>query len=334
MHYPPRDVEAGDIIEYFLVSAVTSILVIRTFLYFTGYPQLGGQNFHIAHMLWGGFLMMVALISLFVFLNKEVKYFAAIVGGVGFGAFIDELGKFITNDNNYFYRPTIAIIYVIFVLLFLGARAIEKYFKFTKDEYTVNALEMTKQAVVHDLNKEEKRIALSYLKKSDQGNPIVQLLTQALKNSLTIPSEKPNFLHDLRTQAKENYIRFIRSPRFAFFIISFSVIATLINFGQAFFDFNKASTFSEWGELIFSLVSGGFVIIGIYFLIYKKSRKNTYQMLKISILFSIFLTQFFRFLEEQLSAITGLLINLVILSVLQYLIYEEKLLTKKEKLSV
>jgi hypothetical protein len=36
-------------------------------------------------------------------------------------------------------------------------------------------------------------------------------------------------------------------------------------------------------------------------------------------------------LEEQLAAITGLIIGLIILNVLQYLIYEEKLLTKKEK---
>src|SRR3990167_6561029 len=111
-HCFPRDVEAGDLVENFLVSAIASILVIRLFLAITGYPQLGGENFHIAHMLWGGFLMMVAVIGLLVFLNKETKYIASILGGIGFGTFIDELGKFITKDNNYFYQTTIGIIYV------------------------------------------------------------------------------------------------------------------------------------------------------------------------------------------------------------------------------
>ncbi|QQS18516.1 hypothetical protein IPL68_00120 [Candidatus Saccharibacteria bacterium] len=42
----------------------------------------------------------------------------AFLGGVGFGVFIDEIGKLITRDNNYFYRPAIGIIYAIFVGLF------------------------------------------------------------------------------------------------------------------------------------------------------------------------------------------------------------------------
>ena len=155
-HYFPRDIDSGDLIENFLVSAIASILVIRLFLGITGSPIIGGEDFHIAHMLWGGFLMMAAIIGLLVFLNKETKYIASILGGIGFGAFIDELGKFITNDNNYFYQPTIGLIYVIFVLLFLCARVIEKYFRPNKQEYAINALDMTKQVLMHDLDVEEK----------------------------------------------------------------------------------------------------------------------------------------------------------------------------------
>ena len=45
------------------------------------------------------------------------------MGGLGFGLFIDKLAKFITSDNNYFFRPAIALIYAIFVLLLLWWRS-------------------------------------------------------------------------------------------------------------------------------------------------------------------------------------------------------------------
>src|SRR4051812_6219463 len=115
-----RNLEAGKLLELFLVIAIASLLIIRFFLHLTGYPQLGGGRIHIAHMLWGGFLMLFALVLLFGFLGKTTRQAAAIFGGVGFGLFIDELGKFISRDNNYFYQPAVAIIYVIFIALFLG----------------------------------------------------------------------------------------------------------------------------------------------------------------------------------------------------------------------
>ena len=55
----------------FLVAGVASILAIRVYLILTGYPQLGGGGLHIAHMLWGGLLMLVALILMLAFLGRR-----------------------------------------------------------------------------------------------------------------------------------------------------------------------------------------------------------------------------------------------------------------------
>jgi hypothetical protein len=43
-------------------------------------------------------------------------------GGAGFGCFVDELGTFITRKVNDFFSPTLALIHVVFIALYLGVK--------------------------------------------------------------------------------------------------------------------------------------------------------------------------------------------------------------------
>lgn len=52
--YRIRDTRGSELSEIWLVSAAVAILGIRGYLHLTGYPQVGGDTLHIAHMLWGG----------------------------------------------------------------------------------------------------------------------------------------------------------------------------------------------------------------------------------------------------------------------------------------
>ena len=56
-----RNLDAWPYLEIFLVSAVVAVLGIRMFLELSGYPRLGHGRLHIAHMLWGGFLMFFSI---------------------------------------------------------------------------------------------------------------------------------------------------------------------------------------------------------------------------------------------------------------------------------
>lgn len=100
--------------EYVLtvvIIAMATILVTRLFLIAAGYPQLGGDGLHIAHVLWGGALLLLAVLLLLTFIGPGVRPLAAFVGGIGFGLFIDEVGKFLTDDNDYFYAPAFSVMY-------------------------------------------------------------------------------------------------------------------------------------------------------------------------------------------------------------------------------
>jgi hypothetical protein len=110
-----------NILDLVVVCTVLTIFLIRVFLKITNYPMLGGGGLHIAHMLWGGLAMFVMLLYLLLS-NRPMRYVAASISGVGFGLYIDEIGKFVTSDNNYFYKPAAFLMYLILVTTWTVAR--------------------------------------------------------------------------------------------------------------------------------------------------------------------------------------------------------------------
>lgn len=168
---------APELIELFLVAAVAAVLVIRAFLALTGYPQIGGDGLHIAHMLWGGLFMLLAMLLLFVALGRPVQRLAAILGGVGFGTFVDELGKFITDDNNYFYEPTIGLIYIIFIAIFLVLRAARARVTLNPDTAQANAFILLASAAGGRMDAATKEETLRLLSRADTASPLVRTLT-------------------------------------------------------------------------------------------------------------------------------------------------------------
>lgn len=324
-----RDIEAGDLLENFFVWAVFSFLTIRVFLILTDYPQIQTENLHIAHVLFGGFFMVIAIIISFIFINKETKYLASFIGGIGFGAFIDELGKFITKNNNYHYEPAIALIYIILVIVFLTSRFIENYFKYTEEEYAVNAAEMIKQALVHDLEVDERSQALRYLKKADSRNVLVKILRKTLKELEAAPNKEPSLFHKVRKLLRNIYLNIIKNKMFNLTLITFFISYSTVNFIQAFFHFKHIDSFFDWGHMLSTIFSGIFVIVGIYTLI-NFSRKRAYEYFRFAVLLHIFLTQFFLFIERQFTAIIALIFSIVIWNTLQYLIVEEKFIVRNQ----
>jgi hypothetical protein len=108
-----------------LLSFAASVSLVRLFLGLTGYPQIGAGELHIAHLLWGGLLLFAAALLPLLLANRWVYAVGALLAGIGVGLFIDEVGKFITQHNDYFYSPAAPIIYVFFlftILLLLNVR--------------------------------------------------------------------------------------------------------------------------------------------------------------------------------------------------------------------
>ena len=155
--------------EAFILIAIATILITRLYLQLTGYPQVGGGNLHIAHALYGGALMMLALLIGWMTLGFGARILAVVLGGIGFGLFLDEVGKFVTKDNDYFYGPAAEIMYILVVVILVGARIVRDFRPLTPQECLASAAAIAADGVARGLADHRRQIALELVEQARVG---------------------------------------------------------------------------------------------------------------------------------------------------------------------
>ncbi len=227
-----RDIEAEELLESFLVSAIAALLGFRFILKLTGYPTLGGEKLHIAHVLLGGAFMLLAMIILLSFITKSAKRLAAVVGGAGFGLSIDEIGKFLTHDNNYFFEPSIAIIYLTFVLIYLLSQKISAR-KMSQREYLINSINIAHEAVYDDLDGLEKRRALKLLNKCDKKDQMVKAVRALIQKLNHVKAKKPSIISRADGLVRKAYHALVAKKWFSGAMIAFFVVQAMTSLWHA-----------------------------------------------------------------------------------------------------
>ena len=331
----------ADLLDTFFVSAIATVIVIRIFLEATGYPQLGGGGFHIAHVLWGGLGMLVAIVLLLTYLSPATRLIAAIVGGAGFGAFVDELGKFVSSDNDYFFKPTAAILYALFVVLFLATREIRRFRGLSQEESLVNAVELAERIATGTLTTDDRARALQFLAAADQAHPLVA----PLRATFLAADPAPRSFGRLRwvgsaggrTYAAIVSSRWFRRILAAVFILAgiafvLTAISTVALLGGAFFGVLDAQIaldeetaggpITSTIQAIAGLVAGVLIVRGVFAL--RRSRARAYRAFEFAILVDLLLAQPFAFLDVGFGALIDVFIDLALLATLRYLQSQER----------
>ena len=290
-----RSVDVRRHLDTFLVCAVAAVLGNRVFLIITGYPQLGNGTLHISHAIWGAVMMAIAIIIAIAFLPPFTRGFIVFLGGAGFGWFIDELGKFITRQVNYFFQPTIALIYVTFVAMYLVFRSIQAR-SYTPDEAVLNGLEALKAASIGSLSDTRRRAAIALIDETGASGSIPTQVTALLRNVPALPPRTPTAAErfgarmrarDRRWTERRSFTRIVSG-----LLVFLAVSTVLVAVGLAA-DVSQIRGFAEWASVVSSLVSGAFYIVGAVML--RRSRLVAYTWFDRGLLIDILVNQVFQF---------------------------------------
>ena len=138
---------------------------------------------------------------------------AAILGGLGFAFFIDEVGKFVTRDNDYFFKPTATIIYIVFLVLYFALRQIRVARGFSRSEHLQNAMELLGGAADGHLTEVDRRRALSELELAGD-HPMVPTLRAAAEAAPTVVTERQLLPVRVAASLRAFYFRQAARPGF------------------------------------------------------------------------------------------------------------------------
>lgn len=195
--------------QYMLITLLTfggSVILTRLFLELTGYPKIGNSELHIAHVIWGGMFLFVATLLPLIFANHWALTWSAIAGGIGFGLFIDEIGKFLTQSNNYFYPPAAPIIYTLFLITVLVYIHVRRPRESSPREELYHVLLGLTELLDNDLDATERAAIKKRLDhiQSTSDNPQLLGLANAIQDFITsemvtaAPETKPEWQKVIR----------------------------------------------------------------------------------------------------------------------------------------
>ena len=336
--------------EYLLntiFSAVVTVLVIRVFLELTHYPQIGGNGLHIAHLLWGGLFMFVGSLLFFLYNSRPVKNFTSYLTGIGWGFFIDEIGKFITSDNNYFFRPAAALIYLLFIfgfLLYYLAHRERKHM--TNDERLCDVLEGCKEILEGDLDGPEQSRMMTRLdevitsEEDEETRSFAQDLSVVIENRRITGDTHDDSTFIVRAAGRlERYLRGLVFRTWFYPILMVGVIGKTLWNVSLFSDLllaqvtRSSPTLSLYAlihstsrlqaeysvvfvmVILFSRAAISMLIV-VSLLRYRRGHRETLWLATLSLVFSILLVNVLEFYVSQFSAvwqsITDILLFLII----------------------
>jgi hypothetical protein len=340
--------EASQYVLIMLVSFALSVILTRLFLHLTGYPMIANDTLHIAHVLWGGLLLFIATLLPLVYANRWALTNCAILSGIGVGLFIDEVGKFITMNNDYHFPAAAPIIYVFFLLTVAYYMRVRNRPETSPRSQMYHILEEITEVLDSDLDEEERsRLEQRLLLVSTQTDDAnLKRLAQNLydfleKEQVKVVPQRPTRTQRVLRRVSDVFYKIVTQPRMRWFLVlalAFLGVISLYQFVRLLIglpDLSQAlltllTPLAARGEVIGAqealwfvvrtvlqgaigmllVIAGGMIVIG--------RERTGIRVATISLILSLAVINVLVFYLEQFSAVTATLVQFFVLLALTY----------------
>jgi hypothetical protein len=312
----PRDPAGPRHVAGFLAVTVLTVLVTRGLLALTGFPQVGGGGLHVAHVLWGGLLMAVAVVAALSWAGPVVRPLAALVGGIGFGLFIDEIGKFVTSDNDYFFAPTASLIYVVVVLLVLAGETIHRRRARDPRETLSAAADLAVAGIAGGFTHRARRQARELVDAAGdaRGAAEVRALLEVVEHDTHELPDPISAVSRWVVTTSRRIVRVRWLPRATVVVLA---AVTLLTVGRGVALIASGADLPWWaqgGMIASGVVSLTCSLVGLRLV--GRDRTRGYEWFRRAVLVNLLLTQIFLFRVDQWAAVGGLTVDLLLLGVI------------------
>lgn len=333
--------DASESILTMLIWSVVSLLSTRLYLSLMDYPQIGRGDWHVSHAALGGMVMVMGMTLMLIFAGKKIKNVSLIIFGIGLGGFIDEIGKYLTRDYNYFFQPAIIIIYVFFVCLFLLYKYLLRLVPKDNKAVFYSVLAEMEELADNDLEKSEKITIENKLIKvieTEKDGSLKTVATEILlglrKIRAKTDKKKKSWKMGVRQVFEISYDKIFHRKLVMMGLWSYSIyyavdkvkdiilistsrqkMVMIERFYSDYDFFGKSDIYMIAGKMVFDLLAAVLFLLGARYF-WSKKRLRGIRFFKYGLYVSILLGSIFRFYFEQFGALIDLGLGIVILEIL------------------
>jgi len=260
---------------------------------------------------------------------------------MGWGLFIDEVGKYITKDNDYWFQPAIIIIYISFVILYLVYRYLENNQPQDTKTLLYTAISKLEDAVENELDESEKRETIKNLEKVIKKGKDQNIKNLAKELKLFFEKQEIKKINEnswwrilIAKTGYYSYNKFFKTRLVTYGLVVYAsiwaidkiqeTIRILINpqkmqmlqkISDNYDLISKSDFYMMAGKIFFDSVTAIFFIMGIFFMTTKRKFKGL-RFFQMGLIVAIFLSSVFKLYFEQFSEIWILATSIILFLVI------------------